>query len=59
MRPTSIRAAAASTWNCLRAPVDPPSSRRASDERSGARSVPGYEAEPKDLGIDVPEFIPN
>ena len=36
-----------------------PSSRRASDERSGARSVPGYEAEPRDLGIDVPEFIPN
>ena len=36
-----------------------PSSRRPSDERSGARSVPGYEAQPKDLGIDVPEFIPN
>ena len=36
-----------------------PSSRRASDERSGARTVPGYEAEPRDLGIDVPEFIPN
>lgn len=36
-----------------------PSSRRASDERSGARSVPGYESEPRDLGIDVPEFIPN
>ena len=36
-----------------------PSSRRASDDRSGARSLPGYEAEPKDLGIDVPEFIPN
>ncbi len=36
-----------------------PSSRRASESRSPARGVPGYEAEPKDLGIDVPEFIPN
>ncbi len=36
-----------------------PSSRRASDERSGARTVPGHEAELRDLGIDVPEFIPN
>ena len=36
-----------------------PSSRRASEERSGARRVPGYEERPADLGIDVPEFIPN
>ena len=36
-----------------------PSARRGSDERSPARRVPGYEAQPRDLGIDVPEFIPN
>ena len=36
-----------------------PSSRRAAEETSGARRVPGYEASPRDLGIDVPEFIPN
>jgi cell division protein FtsZ len=36
-----------------------PSARRASQDRSPSRSVPGYEAEPRDLGIDVPEFIPN
>ena len=36
-----------------------PSARRGSEERSGARRVPGYEAQPRDLGIDVPEFIPN
>ncbi len=34
-----------------------PSSRRATE--SGAKRVPGYEASPRDLGIDVPEFIPN
>ena len=36
-----------------------PSARRSSEDRSAARSVPGYEAQPRDLGIDVPEFIPN
>ena len=36
-----------------------PSSRRASEERSGARRVPDYEEKPGDLGIDVPEFIPS
>ena len=36
-----------------------PSARRSSEERSGAGGVPGYEAKPRDLGIDVPEFIPN
>jgi cell division protein FtsZ len=36
-----------------------PSSRRTSEDRSGARRVPGYEQSPADLGIDVPEFIPN
>jgi cell division protein FtsZ len=36
-----------------------PSSRRAAEDRSGARRVPGYEESPRDLGIDVPEFIPN
>jgi cell division protein FtsZ len=34
-----------------------PSSRRG--ESSGARRVPDYEERPADLGIDVPEFIPN
>ncbi len=34
-----------------------PSARRA--ESSGARRVPDYEERPADLGIDVPEFIPN
>jgi cell division protein FtsZ len=34
-----------------------PSARRA--EASGARRVPDYEERPGDLGIDVPEFIPN
>jgi cell division protein FtsZ len=34
-----------------------PSSRRG--ESSGARRVPDYEERPGDLGIDVPEFIPN
>jgi len=34
-----------------------PSSRRG--ETSGARRVPDYEERPADLGIDVPEFIPN
>ena len=36
-----------------------PSARRAAEETSAARRVPGYEASPRDLGIDVPEFIPN
>ncbi len=36
-----------------------PSSRRASEESSPAKRVPGYEERPADLGIDVPEFIPN
>jgi len=36
-----------------------PSSRRSSDENSPSRRVPGYEEQPSDLGIDVPEFIPN
>jgi len=36
-----------------------PSSRRAAEDRSAARRVPGYEESPRDLGIDVPEFIPN
>jgi cell division protein FtsZ len=36
-----------------------PSARRAAEESSAARRVPGYEATPRDLGIDVPEFIPN
>ncbi len=36
-----------------------PSSRRSSDERSPSKRVPGYEERPADLGIDVPEFIPN
>jgi len=36
-----------------------PSARRGAEDRSGARRVPGYEAEPRELGIDVPEFIPN
>lgn len=35
-----------------------PSSRRSAERSSGARRVPGYEAEPGELGIDVPEFIP-
>jgi len=34
-----------------------PSARRG--ESSGARRVPDYEERPADLGIDVPEFIPN
>ncbi|MFN8112957.1 MAG: cell division protein FtsZ [Solirubrobacterales bacterium] len=34
-----------------------PSARRG--ETSGARRVPDYEERPGDLGIDVPEFIPN
>jgi cell division protein FtsZ len=36
-----------------------PSSRRASDDSSPAKRVPGYEERPADLGIDVPEFTPN
>ncbi len=36
-----------------------PSARRAAEDSSAARRVPGYEATPRDLGIDVPEFIPN
>jgi cell division protein FtsZ len=36
-----------------------PSSRRSSDESSPSKRVPGYEERPADLGIDVPEFIPN
>jgi cell division protein FtsZ len=36
-----------------------PSARRGADERSSARRVPGYERKPSELGIDVPEFIPN
>jgi cell division protein FtsZ len=36
-----------------------PSSRRAADDKQTARRVPGYEAQPRELGIDVPEFIPN
>jgi cell division protein FtsZ len=36
-----------------------PSARRGSQDRSPSRSLPGYEEEPRDLGIDVPEFIPN
>ena len=34
-----------------------PSARRG--EATGARRVPDYEERPGDLGIDVPEFIPN
>lgn len=34
-----------------------PSARRSSD--SPSRRVPGYEEKPSELGIDVPEFIPN
>ena len=33
--------------------------RPAAAETSGARRVPDYEERPGDLGIDVPEFIPN
>ena len=36
-----------------------PSARRASGDQTGARRVPGYEKQPSELGIDVPEFIPN
>ncbi len=36
-----------------------PSARRGSGDQSGARRVPGYEKQPSELGIDVPEFIPN
>jgi cell division protein FtsZ len=36
-----------------------PSARRGSDDQTGARRVPGYEKQPSELGIDVPEFIPN
>ncbi len=37
-----------------------PSARRGtSGDKTGARRVPGYEREPSELGIDVPEFIPN
>ena len=36
-----------------------PSARRSAEDRSGARRVPGYEQSPSELGIDVPEFIPN
>ena len=37
-----------------------PSSRRGtSGDKTGARRVPGYEKQPSELGIDVPEFIPN
>jgi cell division protein FtsZ len=36
-----------------------PSSRRAAEDRSSARRMRDYEAQPRDLGIDVPEFIPN
>jgi cell division protein FtsZ len=35
-----------------------PSARRGNGDRTGARRVPGYEQQPADLGIDVPEFIP-
>jgi cell division protein FtsZ len=36
-----------------------PSARRGSGDQTGARRVPGYEKQPSELGIDVPEFIPN
>lgn len=36
-----------------------PSARRGQSDRTGARRVPGYEKQPSELGIDVPEFIPN
>jgi cell division protein FtsZ len=36
-----------------------PSARRGADDRSSARRVPGYDRQPSELGIDVPEFIPN
>ncbi len=36
-----------------------PSSRRSADGTSPAKRVPGYEERPAELGIDVPEFIPN
>jgi cell division protein FtsZ len=37
-----------------------PSARRGtSGDRTGAKRVPGYQREPGELGIDVPEFIPN
>ncbi len=37
-----------------------PSSRRSKSDRTGARRVPRHdEQQPGDLGIDVPEFIPN
>jgi cell division protein FtsZ len=36
-----------------------PSSRRSAEDRGSARRMRDFEAQPRDLGIDVPEFIPN